>query len=262
MSRWSLVGRLVLSTTLLVLVGQGTACVRPEKSRSPAADPPDIEGGRLLVRGYCSHCHGLDATGARAPDLTQRVLRYGNSDEALARIIREGIPGTGMAGFKWFPDRFVQQLISFIRYQRGSHHREVISGDVQAGKKVFEEQRCATCHWTGESGGRRGPDLRLVRSPPEYLRQKLVDPSADLDLDYQQVILVTKEGRPLQGMRLSENSFYIQLIDEHERLYTIPKTEINELKRPNQSLMPSYEKELDSAKLDNLIAYLVSLREE
>jgi hypothetical protein len=32
------------------------------------------------------------------------------------------------------------------------------------------------------------------------------------------------------------------------------------LERPSQSLMPSYEKELSSEELENLIAYLFSLR--
>ena len=260
MFRWSLIGRLVLSVTLLVLVWQGSACVQPKESGSRSADSSDVAEGRVLVRGYCSQCHGLDAKGARAPDLSQRVLRHANSEEALARIIVNGIPATGMAGFKWFPERFVEQVVSFIQYQRTSQEPDVIPGDPHVGKGVFEQHRCATCHWTGKDGGRRGPDLSLSRSPLEYIRQKLIDPSADPNLEYQQVILVTKEGEVLQGMRLSENSFYIQLIDENERLHTIAKTDISELKRPSQSLMPSYKKELNPAQMDNLIAYLFSLR--
>ena len=262
MSRWSSAAYLVSSIILLVLVGQGIAGAPPADSKSPAADPRDIEGGRMLVRGYCTGCHGLDAKGARAPDLTQRVLRHGNSDEALSRIIRHGIPGTGMAGFAWWPDKHIRQVVSFLQYQRGSQRPSVIPGNAQKGKKVFEKHKCATCHWTGQTGGRRGSDLSMSRSPLEYARQALVDPAADIDRQYQQVVLLTKGGRTLQGMRLSENTFYIQLIDERDRLYTIAKADIDELERPNQSLMPSYEKELSSEELENLIAYLFSLRKE
>ena len=265
MSRWSLVGHVGASIIVLVLVGEGIAESPPTDSRdskSPSADPRDIEGGRQLVRAYCTSCHGLDAKGARAPDLTQRVLRHGNSDEALSNIIRNGIPGTGMTGFAWWPSRHVRKVVSFLQHQRSSQAPSVIPGDAQKGKEVFEKQRCSTCHWTGPTGGRRGPDLSTSRGPLEYVRQALVDPAADIDRQYQQVVLVTKTGRILQGMRLSEDSFYIQLIDERDRLYTIAKADIDQLERPSQSLMPSYEKELSSEELDNLIAYLFSLRKE
>lgn len=37
------------------------------------------------------------------------------------------------------------------------------------------------------------------------------------------VLIITKKGRILEGMRLGENTFYIQLIDANDRLYTIAK---------------------------------------
>ncbi len=262
MFRRILTDLLVVSTILLVLVGHGIAGAPPTDSKSPAADPVDIEGGRMLVRGYCTSCHGLDAKGARAPDLTQPVLRHGNSDEALSQTIRNGIPGTGMAGFPWWPDLHVQQVVSFLRDQRSSHTPTVIPGDAQQGKKIFEKHQCATCHWTGQTGGRRGTDLSVSRGRLEYVRQALVNPAADMDRQYRQVVLVTHAGRILQGMRLSENSFYIQLIDEHDRMYTIAKADIDDLQRPSQSLMPSYIEELSSEQLDNLIAYIFALRKE
>ncbi len=63
MSRWNFADHFVLSTILLVLVGQGIAAAPPTDSKSRSADPRDIEGGRMLVRGYCTRCHGLDAKG-------------------------------------------------------------------------------------------------------------------------------------------------------------------------------------------------------
>ncbi len=262
MFRWSFAGHVVLSIILLVMVGQGMAGAPPTDSKSPAADPDEIDGGRQLVRAYCTRCHGLDAKGARAPDLTQRVLRHGNSDEALSNIIRNGIPGTGMTGFAWWPSRHVRKVVSFLQHQRSSQAPSVIPGDAQKGKKVFEKQRCSTCHWTGQTGGRRGPDLSTSRGPLEYVRQALVDPAADINPQYQQVLIITKKGRILEGMRLGENSFYIQFIDANDRLHTIAKADIVKLNRPALSMMPSYEKELSSKELENLTAYIFSLRKE
>ena len=262
MSRWSLADHLVASILLLLLAGQGIAAAPPTGAKSPAADPGEIEAGRMLVRGYCTSCHGLDAKGARAPDLTQRVLRHGNSDEALSNIIRNGIPGTGMTGFAWWPSRHVRKVVSFLQHQRSSQAPSVIPGAAQKGKEVFEKQRCSTCHWTGQTGGRRGPDLSTSRGPLEYVRQALVDPAADINPQYQQVLIITKKGRILEGMRLGENSFYIQLIDANDRLHTIAKADIVKLNRPILSMMPSYEKELSSKELENLTAYIFSLRKE
>ncbi len=271
MSRWSLAKILGASIILLVLVGHelGMAEAPPKDSKTVPPDPDsktvspdplDIEGGRQLVQAYCARCHGLNAKGARAPDLSQRVLRHANSDAALARVVRDGVPGTGMAGFSWWPDKHIRQVVSFLQHQRRSQTPSVIPGDAPKGKKVFEKHKCATCHWTGRTGGRRGPDLSMSRGPRDYVRQAIVDPAADFDREYQQIIIVTRKRRLLEGIRLSENTFYIQFIDAYDRLHTVAKADIEDLKRADKSSMPSYVKELSSEDLQNLIAYLFSLR--
>ena len=100
----------------------------------------------------------------------------------------------------------------------------------------------------------------VSRGPLDYVRQAIVNPAADFDREYQQVIIVTRKGRLLEGIRLSENTFYIQLIDAYDRLHTMAKADIEELKRADESSMPSYVKELSSEELQDLIAYLFSLR--
>ena len=152
--------------------------------------------------------------------------------------------------------------LSFLQHQRSSHDPPVLTGNVLKGKAVFEKHKCATCHWTGPTGGRRGTDLSVSRGRLDYVRKAIVNPGTDVDREYQQVVLVASDGRILQGMRLSENSFYLQLIDEQDRLYTVAKAAIDELKRPTQSLMPSFENELSPEELEDLIAYVFSLRKE
>ena len=202
MFRWSRAEHLVSWILLLVLVGQGMAGAQSTDSKSPAVRAEDIDGGRQLVRAYCTRCHGLDATGARAPDLTQRVLRHGNSDEALTRIVENGIPGTGMAGFGWWPEKHVRQVVAFLQHQRSSHEPPVLTGDVQQGEAVFEKHKCANCHWTGPSGGRRGPDLSVSRGRLEYVRQAIVDPGTDVDREYQQI--VGNQNRPYTARHAPE----------------------------------------------------------
>ena len=54
-----------------------------------------IRSGTALFRARCADCHGMDARGVRAPDLTA-VWASGRTDPALFRTIRGGIPGTQM----------------------------------------------------------------------------------------------------------------------------------------------------------------------
>ena len=143
------------------------------KVKNPYSRPKDIEEGRMYLRGYCNICHGPDGTGGRGPDLTQRRLRHGNSDEAIFRNIQRGIPGTEMRGFFW-QDKRIWQVVSFIRDQRRAQEPPVLTGDAKLGEKLFEKHKCASCHWTGREGGRRGPDLSMSRSSLDYVRTGVI----------------------------------------------------------------------------------------
>ena len=45
-------------------------------------------------RANCAYCHGIDARGARGPDLTG--VFSGHTEEGLFRLVRTGVPGTEM----------------------------------------------------------------------------------------------------------------------------------------------------------------------
>ena len=234
---------------------------RSTEIANPYSRPKDIEQGALLVRARCSICHGLDATGGRGPDLTRGVFRYGNSDQALFRNIQNGIPGAGMPGARMSDDN-IWRIINFIRFKTAPAKPPVLEGNAKEGEKIFVRHNCSSCHWTGKEGGRRGPDLSTSRSTLGYVKKALLDPNAVISPEYQRALIITNDGRVVEGMRLNENSYYIQLIDQRDQLWTIAKEHAQELHKPNQSLMPSYAKELTREQLDDLIAYLFSLRKE
>ena len=259
----------VLSFMLLVCFAVVSASTAQQDSRcadsgssgakNPYSSPQDIKEGGVTLRTYCSTCHGVDGTGGRGPDLTRVRFRHGSSDQALMKNMQDGIPGTAMAGFN-LPDSMILQVVAFIRSKRGNQKPLVLKGAASPGEKLFAKHKCSACHWTGREGGRRGSDLTTSRSTLDYVRTKITDPNADLDPEYQQLVIVKNDGRQLQGVRLNENSYHVQLIDELENLRTVAKSEIDELHRPKQSLMPSYTKVLTKPELDDLVAYLFSLR--
>jgi alcohol dehydrogenase (cytochrome c) len=64
---------------------------------NPYSTPADNEAGARIFREHCAVCHGSEATGALAPALNHSSLRHGDSDLAVYKISRDGIPQTGMA---------------------------------------------------------------------------------------------------------------------------------------------------------------------
>ena len=66
----------------------------------------------------------------------------------------------------------------------------------------------------------------------------------------------------VRGVRVNEDSFTIQLRDDSNRFRSFRKSDLKELKKEfDVSTMPSY-KSLTAVELDDLVAYLASLRGE
>jgi cytochrome c oxidase cbb3-type subunit III len=67
----------------------------------------------------------------------------------------------------------------------------------------------------------------------------------------------------VRGLRINEDTFTLQLRDADNRLYSFRKQDLKELKRDSSgSLMPSYKTVFSPTEIDDLIAYLASLRGE
>ncbi len=250
---------------LLVMICPSATIVSQE-SADPHEEPDsikqaaDIEAGGILVGIFCSTCHGIDGSGGRGPDLLGGPLRHGSSDTAIFRNIQSGISGTGMTAFR-LPDAEAWQVIRYIQARRRGVTAVELPGDAVRGSQLFEKHNCTTCHWTGSSGRRLGPDLTRSRGSLQYTRKALLEPNAEIDAKYEQVVLIRNSGRVLQGLRLNENTYHMQLIDSQENLHTVSVADVEELHRPKASTMPSYRDQLTDAEVDDLIKYLFSLRE-
>src|SRR5262245_5733382 len=64
---------------------------------SSTASNEDRGEGARIFRERCAACHGSDGSGGpHAPSLTRPALNHGDSDLAIYKILRDGIPGTSM----------------------------------------------------------------------------------------------------------------------------------------------------------------------
>lgn len=101
-----------------------------------------------------------------------------------------------------------------------------------------------------------GPDLTHIGSSRAlaHLREALTKPDADVRERYWRV---SADG--VSGTLLNEDTYTVQLIDDAGNLKSLDKATLRNYQVLKKSKMPSYA-QLPSAQIDDLVAYLTSLR--
>jgi putative heme-binding domain-containing protein len=253
-----------LIVAALGLTLASAASVRTGAQANPLArDAEAVKSGMRSFRGRCARCHGNDARGIQAPDLTISASLL--DDSAMFRVIRFGVPGTEMpaGGPTTMPDVEVWKIIAYLRTLAGSQelpHR----GNPANGSTIFWDRAgCGRCHWVQGKGGRLGPDLSRIGAARSqaFLTAKIRNPNERLTRGYEPVTVVTTTGDRVVGIRRDEDTFSIQLFDGTERLHFFPKTRVREVLTGLRSLMPPFDvNHMSDADLADLVAYLSTLR--
>lgn len=235
----------------------------PTISESNAYDTPEgVAKGGAIFATQCAYCHGAHGEGGRGADLTSGQYTHGNSNADLFSTIRNGVPGTSMPPAS-VNDEQVWQLVALVRRLGSPGLYERATGDSVAGKTIFESKgKCLTCHSVGLEGGSLGPDLSDVgrRRTLSYLQESIVKPDADVPIRYRAIRVVTTPGEAIAGIRLNEDDVSIQLRDAQDRLRCFMKDDLKDIQHEKASLMPSYASVLSGKEIEDLVAYLNSLR--
>ena len=230
-----------------------------------------LEEGQALFRGLCSGCHGGAGRGGKGPDLTDNRWIHGDKDEDIARVIREGVPKTTMKKLgESLKEEQIAKLILYIRSLARapgeSTWQPYLKGDAEAGRKLFfdtqSKAQCAKCHSVNREGGRVGPALDHIanRRSPEYIMESILQPSKDIDPDYEAVTVVTLRGKAITGLRINESNFSIQLREENGKFHSFQKSELDSVTVLKKSLMPDNMAEVLTVKeLHDLFAFLMTL---
>jgi len=76
-------------------------------------------GMKNIYTQYCASCHGQNMEGGQGSSLIDEVWKYGSTDDDIAKVIREGVPNSGMAPWKDVLDEEqTRGLIILIREQK------------------------------------------------------------------------------------------------------------------------------------------------
>jgi putative heme-binding domain-containing protein len=233
-------------------------------------DATDVAAGQTIFRANCVRCHGADAHGFTGPDLTIAASRP-DAEMRLSQIIKGGIPGTDMPASGLLSDADVARLVAYLRSLTppavAAEFR--LPGSAIEGEQIFwGAGGCGVCHYADGRGGRLGPNLSrgmAASTAPAWdaLVAAIRRPSDTIARGYSTVTVVTRDGQRIRGVRRNEDTFSIQMLDMNERLRGFLKSDLREVIEEPGSLMPAYGLEkLTDAQVDNLVRYLVSLREK
>jgi alcohol dehydrogenase (cytochrome c) len=123
----------------------------------------DRARGKELFGKNCARCHGQSAEGGAGPALVGRALTHGESDWAIFRTIRLGVPGTAMQGVPLAPD----DIWRVVGYLRGvpdpSHLDDTTTADhgslgapVDVTDPMLRQAAASPDNWLLPSGGYNG----------------------------------------------------------------------------------------------------------
>ncbi len=262
-SLWALVAPVFLASVYLATVPAVPHA--QETTENPFTTTLDVRMGERLFRQQCGRCHGRDAEGGElGPDLTSGFSNA-STDAGLFKIVREGLPNTEMIGIsRSATDQSVWMVVSYLNSLNDTVDMD-LPGSATAGMQLFNGKgNCASCHMVSGAGGRRGPDLTRVgnRRDPDELVSDLRTPDEDVEPRWWTIRVTREDGSLIEGLRMNEDTFSLRLMDEDENLWSFSKGRVRSYERIETSIMPSVDGTLTASEVDDLVAYLFTLRRD
>ena len=262
MTRWNLLPRCTLPCSIFcVVLFLLTPCSQAQDHVGPYPRA-DIEYGSRIFAAQCSSCHGLSGDQVAGVNLRSGQFKRVFSDADLRSVITNGIQGTAMPPHNFNPPELAG-IVAYIRNMGAFNAGSVTVGDAKRGEALFNGNgNCTNCHRVNGKGPRVAPDLSNVGAlrTADMLEKSLIDPTAAMLPVNRSVRAVTRDGKVIIGRRLNEDTYSVQLIDDHEQLMSLEKADLRDYTVLKTSSMPSYKDRLSSQEQADVVAYLLSLK--
>jgi putative heme-binding domain-containing protein len=273
-----------------VKVPENTSKIRPASPALPH-DPLNVfsnwysKNGRdasLIAQGEklfrkkksCFACHQLeDEGGLLGPDLSRAGFSYtpewiftwiGNPQRIKPQ---SKMPNLGL------DNEECQAITAFLASLNGEGIKKKwdayldSSGDPVKGKKLFFDSEgkanCEKCHTVNGEGGKVGPQLSFVGTSrtQAFLLESILNPKAVITSGYSSVLILTKKGKFITGVKRNEDDSSIDLMNKEGTALHISKDKIKKFKTQKISIMPGNFKDiLTQDEVRHLLAYLETLK--
>jgi putative heme-binding domain-containing protein len=225
----------------------------------PAAGPTDLAAGQRIFDAQCAWCHGNGGDGGAGPNLHGKLL-HATTAGSIVDIINKGIPGTDMPSFR-LTERETRQTATYVM----SLSRTVARpgpGNAERGGALYQSNGCGSCHVVDGRGGILGPELSGIggRRGSVYLREAIVKPAARIHPATSSSVRYRRAAPRFAAFvstRTCSGSPSAMRAVRCTRFENRPVANRRELEG---TLMPSYESRLSAPQLDDLVAYLATLR--
>jgi putative heme-binding domain-containing protein len=235
-----------------------------------------IDQGEKLFRKKksCFACHQLeDEGGLLGPDLSRAGFSYtpewiftwiGNPQRIKPQ---SKMPNMGL------DNEECQAITVFLASLSGEGIKKkwgaylISPGNPVRGKKLFFDAEgkanCGKCHTVSGQGGKVGPQLSFVGTSrtPAFLLESILNPKAVITSGYSSVLILTKKGKFITGVKRNEDDSSIDLMDKEGNALHISKDDIKKYKTQKISIMPGNFKDiLTQDDVRHLLAYLATLK--
>ncbi len=182
----------------------------------------------------------------RAIELRLASAKIGSVKDRLKKLT-QGLPPA---------DQKAQELISKRRDTFVS-----FKADADVGQKLFQKH-CANCHQVAGQGAKVGPNLDGIGARGlERLLEDVLDPNRNVDQAFRRTVVITKDGKTIDGLFLREEGKVVILADKDGKDVRIDKANIDERTISPLSPMPGNFAELMSEpEFHHLMAYLLAQR--
>jgi len=243
---------------ILVAIAVLRVCLVAQQKSSGVS----VEGQRIFA-GNCAACHGLDGQGGeRGPDIANRREIQRRTDQALFRIVHDGVPGTGMPSFRALGTPAIHAVIQHLRELQNHGKSEPLPGDPKNGKTLFSgKAECSSCHMVKGEGGFIASDLSNLASGRHVaeIRDAITTPGKITDSRKSAMVVTAGDGKTYRGVVRNEDNFSLQMQTLDGAFHLFSKAELRSFEYESRPLMPDdYGVQLTRREIDDLISYLMS----
>jgi putative heme-binding domain-containing protein len=184
------------------------------------------------------------------------------------RSLRIDILRTSLAKYGPAVQHGIDELEASVNIDAAAQRRRIEEllpqmkeGDVRRGHAVFHSAKatCSACHRMGHAGGRVGPDLSHIgeaRTERDLL-ESILYPSLSFVRSYEPVLVVTTDGRTINGTVVDETESEYVLATGVDQQVRLPRDEVEEMDPSLVSIMPGgLDGQLSVQELADLVAFL------